>query len=187
MDSWDVLGAEERDGVRFSWNVWPSSRLEATRIVVPVGCLYTPMKARQDAPPPLSYDPIRCNGCGAILNPYAQVRRREGGGFCWVFFPAIVCVWRVFVFRAVAYLHSAQARLVFLAHSPPEGDEVSRRLRALPNVAYSTARRPIPTGDKPPWPCKYKYLNEPPPVWGVSRRLGERPRAPIEQPVYYVS
>lgn len=72
MDVWDVLGAEERDAVRFSWNVWPSSRLEATRIVVPVGCLYTPMKNRQDAPPPLSYDPIRCNGCGAILNPYAQ-------------------------------------------------------------------------------------------------------------------
>lgn len=59
--------------MRFSWNVWPSSRLEATRIVVPVGCLYTPMKNRHDAPPPLAYDPIRCNGCGAILNPYAQV------------------------------------------------------------------------------------------------------------------
>ncbi|CAN0026792.1 unnamed protein product, partial [Ectocarpus fasciculatus] len=73
MDVWDVLGAEERDAVRFSWNVWPSSRLEATRIVVPVGCLYTPMKSRHDAPPPLAYDPIRCNGCGAILNPYAQV------------------------------------------------------------------------------------------------------------------
>lgn len=73
MDVWDVRGAEERDAVRFSWNVWPSSRLEATRIVVPVGCLYSPMKTRHDAPPPLSYDPIRCNGCGAILNPYAQV------------------------------------------------------------------------------------------------------------------
>ncbi|CAM9860463.1 unnamed protein product, partial [Choristocarpus tenellus] len=22
---------------------------------------------------PLSYDPIRCNGCGAVLNPYSQV------------------------------------------------------------------------------------------------------------------
>lgn len=73
MDVWDVRAAEERDAVRFSWNVWPSSKLEATRIVVPVGCLYTPMKARVDAPPPLSYDPIRCNGCGAILNPHASV------------------------------------------------------------------------------------------------------------------
>ena len=24
---------EDRDGVRFSWNVWPASRLEATRMV----------------------------------------------------------------------------------------------------------------------------------------------------------
>jgi hypothetical protein len=37
---WDFHGPEQRDGVRFSWNVWPSSRLEATRIVVPLGCLY---------------------------------------------------------------------------------------------------------------------------------------------------
>lgn len=88
MDVWDVLGAEERDAVRFSWNVWPSSRLEATRIVVPVGCLYTPMKSRHDAPPPLSYDPIRCNGCGAILNPYAQVGRFvfiSASAFCFCF------------------------------------------------------------------------------------------------------
>lgn len=37
---------EERDGVRLSWNVWPASRLEATRLVVPVGCLYQPLKER---------------------------------------------------------------------------------------------------------------------------------------------
>ena len=37
---------EDRDGVRMSWNVWPSSRLEATRLVVPLACLYTPLKER---------------------------------------------------------------------------------------------------------------------------------------------
>lgn len=42
---------EERDGVRFSWNVWPSSRLEATRMVVPVAALFTPLKERPDLPP----------------------------------------------------------------------------------------------------------------------------------------
>jgi protein transport protein SEC23 len=31
---------EERDGVRFSWNIWPISKLEATRLIVPIGCLY---------------------------------------------------------------------------------------------------------------------------------------------------
>uniref|UniRef100_A0A8C9Y757 Protein transport protein SEC23 n=1 Tax=Sander lucioperca TaxID=283035 RepID=A0A8C9Y757_SANLU len=42
---------EERDGVRFSWNVWPSSRLEATRMVVPVASLFTPLRERPDLPP----------------------------------------------------------------------------------------------------------------------------------------
>jgi hypothetical protein len=31
--------------VRLSWNVWPNSRLEATKCVVPFGALYTPLKA----------------------------------------------------------------------------------------------------------------------------------------------
>lgn len=39
MQQFDLYGPEQRDGVRFSWNVWPATRLEATRIVVPLGCL----------------------------------------------------------------------------------------------------------------------------------------------------
>ena len=57
-------------GVRLSWNVWPSSRIEATRTVVPVSALYTPLKNRQDLPPVL-YEPVTCKSpCRAILNPY---------------------------------------------------------------------------------------------------------------------
>ena len=67
---WDVHGMEARDGARFSWNVWPSSRIEATRCVVPLGCLYTPLKRIDHMPGPLAYDPIKCNGCGAVLNPF---------------------------------------------------------------------------------------------------------------------
>ncbi len=65
---------EDRDGVRFSWNVWPSSRLEATRMVVPLGCLYTPLKERPDLPP-IQYDPVLCTrpNCRAILNPFWYV------------------------------------------------------------------------------------------------------------------
>jgi protein transport protein SEC23 len=37
---------EDRDGVRISWNVWPSSRIEATRLVAPLGVLFTPLKER---------------------------------------------------------------------------------------------------------------------------------------------
>lgn len=62
---------EDRDGVRFSWNVWPSSRLEATRVVVPLSCLYTPLKERADLPP-IQYDPVLCSrqNCRAVLNPF---------------------------------------------------------------------------------------------------------------------
>ena len=57
-------------GVRLSWNVWPSSRIEATRTVVPIAALYTPLKQREDLPPVL-YEPVTCKSpCRAVLNPY---------------------------------------------------------------------------------------------------------------------
>uniref|UniRef100_A0AAQ6AKT9 Protein transport protein SEC23 n=1 Tax=Amphiprion ocellaris TaxID=80972 RepID=A0AAQ6AKT9_AMPOC len=68
---------EERDGVRFSWNVWPSSRLEATRMVVPVAALFTPLRERTDLPP-IQYEPVLCSRatCRAVLNPLCQVDYR---------------------------------------------------------------------------------------------------------------
>lgn len=65
---------EERDGIRFTWNLWPCQRAEANRLVVPLGCLYTPLKERLDLPL-LNYEPVLCtrNSCRAILNPYANV------------------------------------------------------------------------------------------------------------------
>ncbi|TXT08792.1 hypothetical protein VHUM_02920 [Vanrija humicola] len=72
---------EDRDGVRFSWNAWPSSRLEATRTVVPISALYTPLKERDDLPPVL-YEPVTCKApCKAILNPYCQIDVR---GKMWI-------------------------------------------------------------------------------------------------------
>ena len=60
-------------GVRFSWNAWPSSRIEATRTVVPISALYTPLKEREDLPP-VMYEPVTCKAsCKAILNPYWYV------------------------------------------------------------------------------------------------------------------
>ena len=69
-----IQSQEDRDGVRLSWNVWPSSRLEATRMVVPLAALYTPLKERTDLPP-IQYDPVMCarQNCKAILNPMCQV------------------------------------------------------------------------------------------------------------------
>lgn len=39
MQQWDLYSSEQRDGIRFSWNVWPTTRLGATRISAPIGCL----------------------------------------------------------------------------------------------------------------------------------------------------
>lgn len=65
---------ENRDGVRFSWNVLPSTRLDAVRMSVPVGCLYSPLKPINGLGI-VPYKPIFCNAqtCGAILNPYCKV------------------------------------------------------------------------------------------------------------------
>ncbi|KAG8933882.1 GTPase-activating protein S23 [Tulasnella sp. 418] len=68
-------------GVRLSWNVFPSSRIEATRTVVPIAALYTPLKQREDLPPVL-YEPVTCKPpCRAILNPYCQIDVR---GKLWI-------------------------------------------------------------------------------------------------------
>lgn len=58
------------EGIRLSWNAWPSSRIEATRTVVPIAALYTPLKQRPDLPPVL-YEPVTCKApCRSVLNPY---------------------------------------------------------------------------------------------------------------------
>lgn len=68
---------EDRDGVRLTWNVWPSSRIDASRLVVPLACLYQPLKERLDLPP-IQYEPVFCtrSNCRAILNPLCQVDYR---------------------------------------------------------------------------------------------------------------
>ena len=73
--AWDVTQSEEY-GVRQSFSCWPSNRIEATRCVAPLGCLYTPLKdVNQHYMPQcaLQYEPIYCTSCKAILNPYCQV------------------------------------------------------------------------------------------------------------------
>ena len=67
----NFLESEQRDAVRFSWNVWPSTRLEASRLVVPLSCMYTPVKALDNLAQ-VQYDPIHCKGqqCSSVLNPF---------------------------------------------------------------------------------------------------------------------
>ncbi|KAJ6000421.1 hypothetical protein N7481_000830 [Penicillium waksmanii] len=68
-DQWSDV--EDRDGVRLSWNTFPSSRMEASRLVVPIAAVYTPLKEKPDSPL-LQYEPVTCKQpCRAVLNPYA--------------------------------------------------------------------------------------------------------------------
>ncbi len=61
---------KDQDGVRLSWNVFVSSRLEATRNVVPIACQYTMLKKRADLPS-VVYEPVTCKPpCKAVLNPF---------------------------------------------------------------------------------------------------------------------
>lgn len=70
----DFEEAEDINGVRFAWNSFPSTKIEAGKIVVPTGALYTPLKYREDLPI-AAYDPTFCNSatCRSILNPYCSV------------------------------------------------------------------------------------------------------------------
>ncbi|TDZ17373.1 Protein transport protein sec23 [Colletotrichum orbiculare MAFF 240422] len=73
---------EDRDGVRLSWNVFPSSRMEASRLVVPIGALYTPLKEKPDTPL-LQFEPVTCKQpCRSVLNPFCQVDVRARIWIC---------------------------------------------------------------------------------------------------------
>lgn len=65
---------EDVDGVRFNWNRWPSSRIELEKIVLTLGCLFTPLKEPMDMRyyMELKQAPITCcrQTCKAVLNPY---------------------------------------------------------------------------------------------------------------------
>jgi protein transport protein SEC23 len=73
---------EDVNGVRFNWNIWPSSQLETTDLVVSLGCLYQPFKERKV--PPVQYKPLCCaqNTCRAIINPFCQIDYKDKLWMC---------------------------------------------------------------------------------------------------------
>ncbi|XP_055389012.1 LOW QUALITY PROTEIN: uncharacterized protein LOC129618233 [Condylostylus longicornis] len=90
----DVIELEAQTGLRFSWNVFPPTRAEATKIELPLGGLYTPLKASQHfnylitvfvrivITPQLEYEPLRCRQSGCVLNPYCQIDKRNKTWIC---------------------------------------------------------------------------------------------------------
>jgi len=59
--------AEERDGIRLTWNIWPvsPSKLE----IVPIACLYTVLQPTLQ----VDYEPIYCHNCQGIICPQAII------------------------------------------------------------------------------------------------------------------
>lgn len=66
------LQVEDNDGIRFSWNLWPSTTAEGKQLVVPISCLYSPLKQSPDMPL-VNFDPVQCPKCHALLNPYCEL------------------------------------------------------------------------------------------------------------------
>ncbi|ORC85558.1 putative protein transport protein Sec23A [Trypanosoma theileri] len=58
---------------RWSWNLFPANRIDAARMVVPLGCVYAPIGFPCTE---LYYNPLKCV-CGSILNPYCILDYRS--------------------------------------------------------------------------------------------------------------
>ena len=59
---------DKSDWIRFSWNYFPNSHEEQSDIVVPLGCLYTPLKEIEGIKS-LKHIPEYWRQCWVILNP----------------------------------------------------------------------------------------------------------------------
>ncbi len=68
----DFADLESLHGVRMPWNVWPSSKAEVTKCVVPLTAIVTPLHAAP-ALTVLPYSPLRCKSCRSLLNPFCRV------------------------------------------------------------------------------------------------------------------
>eukprot|EP00485_Elphidium_margaritaceum_P003146 CAMPEP_0202686984 /NCGR_PEP_ID=MMETSP1385-20130828/2714_1 /ASSEMBLY_ACC=CAM_ASM_000861 /TAXON_ID=933848 /ORGANISM="Elphidium margaritaceum" /LENGTH=816 /DNA_ID=CAMNT_0049341685 /DNA_START=32 /DNA_END=2482 /DNA_ORIENTATION=- len=66
--------AEKIDGLRLSWNVWPTTRLEQVKMVIPLGVMYTPLMNQQECFR-CEYPALQCrkDSCQAILSPWSEV------------------------------------------------------------------------------------------------------------------
>ena len=68
------MGADQEgiDGVRMTWNVWPRTKVEASKCVIPIAASVSPIRSHPDIPT-LPYAPLRCKTCISLLNPFCRV------------------------------------------------------------------------------------------------------------------
>ncbi|OIV89792.1 hypothetical protein TanjilG_31378 [Lupinus angustifolius] len=60
------------DGVRMTWNLWPRTKVEASKCVIPLAATLSLLRPHPDIPT-LPYAPLRCKTCSSILNPFSRV------------------------------------------------------------------------------------------------------------------
>lgn len=76
-DEYDELQqAELFDGIRLSWNVFPSTLLGTKKLVVPIGCLYTPLQRNEEGEcARVGNGALYCSNskCDAVCNPFCDV------------------------------------------------------------------------------------------------------------------
>lgn len=73
------MDSEQLGPVRFNWNTLPSTRLEHSRLAVPIGCEYQPFKIQH---PVTSNIPLQCHQCGNYFNPFSKVDRGTRVWWC---------------------------------------------------------------------------------------------------------
>ncbi|KAJ0092554.1 hypothetical protein Patl1_26110 [Pistacia atlantica] len=66
------IDPEGIDGVRMTWNVWPRTKVEASKCVIPLAASFSPIRSHPDIPS-LPYAPLRCKTCAAALNAFSRV------------------------------------------------------------------------------------------------------------------
>lgn len=64
---------------RWSWGVYPTNRVEGMQLVIPFGCMYSPL-AQPCAE--CAYRPVTCTQCGGFLNPFSEVIPRSQTWVC---------------------------------------------------------------------------------------------------------
>ncbi|KAK6914375.1 Sec23/Sec24 beta-sandwich [Dillenia turbinata] len=72
MSEMATTDPEGIDGVRMTWNVWPRTKVEASKCVIPIAASISPIRPHVDIPD-LPYAPLRCKTCSAVLNPFSRV------------------------------------------------------------------------------------------------------------------
>ena len=68
----DVYTREAKDGVRCTWQYWPNNKITATRNVIPISLLYTPLQEIENMAL-VEYEPVLCSRCKSVLNPHCPL------------------------------------------------------------------------------------------------------------------